>query len=364
MQRRAAAVYFALFLVISAGAYAYTGVAQKPHVDVEGPSYAEGGQFSVGDRTYTVNAIAETESDGETTFVGNLTWRDSDATYTATLENNTTVSWRTVSWDGQPISTATLDEGSTVRYNGSGHRVALNASASPPTMTLLNESDPSINDTYQVGDTLSLRSGETLVLSGTLTGVSSSQATLSWSDDYRVSIPNTTNPTTVSLEQDFNLTRRLSTDPAVYNTTVTIDGVEYVTYRANDTNRRLATYLPEPEIRTLQQGDTLLYDGNETTVGNISAEAAPLRWSGERVKMVDLAEGGLVLNNQSYLVHFPDAGSVQILENTTATWNTYQEDLDTIANYNERMAGLWGVSILSLLAAVILLGAAYLPVKD
>lgn len=58
MQRRAAAVYFALFVVLGAGAYTYMQVGMsQPAVEIEGPTYAEGDEFTAGGQAYTVGAL-------------------------------------------------------------------------------------------------------------------------------------------------------------------------------------------------------------------------------------------------------------------------------------------------------------------
>lgn len=366
MQRRAAAIYIALFLVIGAGAYAYTGVAEKPHVELDAPTYETGDQLTVDGRTYAVNAIAESGGGGEATIVGNLTWTDPDATYTAEIENNTTVSSQVVSWDGQDIRETVLESGATVRYNGSVHTVSVNTSVSPATMTLTRVTNASIADTFELGGTVTLYVDGEFLPDMTLVDISEDAATLSPGAEYHVQVPNETDPTSVSMVQQLNVTRFLVTDPAVYNQTSTIEGVEYVTYKANDTNRRLDTYLPEPSVTSFDEGDTLVYEGTEATIGNISQTLVPLSWTDTRENEIDLVEGAsLTLNDQPYFVHFPGASSVQIIDNSTdATWDAYQSDLRTIDNYNERMAGLWGVAILAFFAAFIMVLGAYIPVKD
>lgn len=62
MQRRAAAVYFVLFVVVGAGAYGMLGVVSEPTVRLDGPTYGEGEQFSVGGTTYTVDSIGDGEA--------------------------------------------------------------------------------------------------------------------------------------------------------------------------------------------------------------------------------------------------------------------------------------------------------------
>jgi hypothetical protein len=66
MQRRAAAVYFILFVVVGAGAYGFLGVISQPPVDLDGPTYGSGDEFSAGGVTYTVASIGDGE--GELSF--------------------------------------------------------------------------------------------------------------------------------------------------------------------------------------------------------------------------------------------------------------------------------------------------------
>ncbi|QSG13231.1 putative membrane protein [Halapricum desulfuricans] len=357
MQRRAAAVYFVLFAVVSAGAYTYVGMAERPQVDLSGETYAEGETLTVGDRTYTVASVGDSS--------GELTWTDPDATYTATLQNDSTVSWQVVSWDGQRVDRVTVPNGSTVTFGDRDHRLLLNASTDPPTLRLEAVENSSINTTFERGETLSFEYDDQYVPDGTITNVTSDEATASWGSAYLVSIPNETDPATASLIQQQNVTRLLLTDDAVEDSLGTApDGTRYVQYR-NGTQQPLAAYLPEPETRTLAEGETLTYEGNETTVGNITRSTLPLNRTGPRTIGVGLSAGQSVnLDGQSYFVHIPDSGTVQLAPNTTETREAYRDSQAQIDVYQERKAGLWGVTILSSFAAVLLLGLAYLPNKD
>ena len=93
MQRRAAAVYFVLFVLLGAGAYGFMQVGMsEPTVDLDGPTYAEGDELTVGDRTYTVDSVSTEEGDvarfdGDT----DLVWFNESRRGTATLENGSTV---------------------------------------------------------------------------------------------------------------------------------------------------------------------------------------------------------------------------------------------------------------------------------
>jgi len=96
MQRRAAAVYFVLFVLVGAGAYGFIQVGMsQPTVDLDGQSYAEGDELTVGDRTYTVDTI-ETEEGEVAQYAGeaDLVWFNESNRETATLENGSTVTYQ------------------------------------------------------------------------------------------------------------------------------------------------------------------------------------------------------------------------------------------------------------------------------
>lgn len=61
MQRRTAAIYFALFVVVGAGAYGLLGIMSQPAVSLDGPTYGQGDQLSAGGVTYTVDSVGDGE---------------------------------------------------------------------------------------------------------------------------------------------------------------------------------------------------------------------------------------------------------------------------------------------------------------
>jgi hypothetical protein len=93
MQRRAAAVYFVLFVLVGAGAYGFIQVGMsEPTVDLDGPTYTEGDDLTVGNRTYTVDSVS-TEDGDVARFAGDadLVWFNESRRGTATLENGSTI---------------------------------------------------------------------------------------------------------------------------------------------------------------------------------------------------------------------------------------------------------------------------------
>jgi hypothetical protein len=278
------------------------------------------------------------------------------------LDNASTVSPVDVVWDGMQRFEVTVEAGTDIRHDGGQYSVSVNASA--PSVTLTNTANASMNSTYEQGDSFDYEGNE-----ATVTSISSNAVTLVWGDDYRVDIPNVTNmenvstPPNVTMVQERNVTALAVQDPALYNETVTIDGVDYVTYRDNDTNVRVVEYFGPLDTATFEVGDTLTYQGNETTIDSITVDAVTLTWPGQETNTIDLAEGGeFTVQGTQYFTHFPDADSAQILP-SDQYWEEYQQDNAQISAYNERKAGLWGITELSLLAAIILLGTAFLPVR-
>ena len=353
MQRRATAIYVALFLVVGAGAYGFMGLTEEPTVSLTGEAYSAGDTLTVQGQTYTVASV-----DGSGSGSGELSRTVPAAHFSATLDNGTTVSPLSVSWDSQSARwSSTLADGDEITSDGTAYRVSVNTSVEPPTASLTVLEGDGDNATVEAGDTLAYQGNET-----TVTAIESGAVTLTWGEPYLVSIPNASDPGAVTFVQQFDVDTRLANDPDVYDETVSIDGVESVVRRADNSTVPLATYLPEPDTATVEEGAILTYEGTDATIGNITAETVPLSWTAERTETIRFAEGAnITLADQPYFTHFPDSSSVQILPQDS--YDTYQQQLEEIDYYGERMLGLWGVVILSLVGAILLLGLAYLPVK-
>jgi hypothetical protein len=179
--------------------------------------------------------------------------------------------------------------------------------------------------------------------------------------EWTVVIENGSDVSSFTLEESFNVSRMLAEDDAVQNETVDYQGEPHVVYRENNSLVPLSEYLPEPETASFSEGDTFPYEGNDATVSNVNSEEVTLSWNSPTTNEIELDNGGNVtLNGQTTLVHFPNANEVQI----TQEFDRYQRAQDRKDYFHERKDGLWGVSLVSLMTAVILLGSAYMPVKD
>ncbi|WP_458187781.1 hypothetical protein [Haladaptatus sp. NG-WS-4] len=269
MQRRAAGIYIAVFLVIAAGAYSLIGVAQEPTVSIENPDKTlseQGQKLSVDGRQYNVTSLGEGSA--------KVAWTNQSATYTAALENNSTV-----------------EQGNTT---------------------------------------------------------------------FRLLIPNTSSPSKATLREVQNLSNNTQT--------VQQDGQTYVVVNGSDGNKSLVPVdeykrqqFGEPETRTLRTGNNFQYENNSTTVSNISKESVTLEWTAPKTTETSISDGGQVdlgPNNQTYVAH-SEGGKMLLSQDVKA----YTDQKQEIAHFQERIAGLWGVSILSFLAAALLAMMAYLPFK-
>lgn len=207
---------------------------------------------------------------------------------------------------------------------------------------------------------------------GTLTRVNESSVyTVTMANDttvdldnrtYRVDIPNTSDPDEFTLREEFALGENV--------TNITQDDTEYIVLNGSDGNRTLVPrdeyerqQFGEPDVRTYAENDTLDYQGNETTVTNVTADAAQLQYVAPATVETSLSNGANVTlgpnDGTEYLVYFPESGVVQL----SPDLDGYAEQTAEIDQFDERIAGLWGVVIMSAVTVVLLVGLAFLPNK-
>jgi hypothetical protein len=284
MQRRAAAIYVAFFIVLGAASYSVIATATAPTVEFDNPDHrlAQGDDFGVQDRQYTVTTISAELSGGggghggaaSVTRSGQLSWTNDSSRYTATWEHN-----------------------STITYEGT---------------------------------------------------------------DYLVLVEDADDPTTVTLQESINRAARLQNDSTVNDQLVTVNGTDYVVRERGD-NRTLipaSEYFPAPATTQYAEGDGLQYQGNASTVADVSSSGATLAWTAPRTNTVEVSnEANVTLNGQRYFAYFPD-NSTLVLE---SDYGVYEQQTAEIDTYHDHVDGLWGVSIVSFATAILLLGMAYMP---
>ena len=111
MQRRAAAIYVAFFLVVGAASYSLIATAAEPTIGFENPEYelSQGDTFEIGGQQYTASTVETTveESSGgghgggggaTVSHSATFAWTNESALYTQTWENNTTVTYEDEEW--------------------------------------------------------------------------------------------------------------------------------------------------------------------------------------------------------------------------------------------------------------------------
>ena len=433
MQRRAAAVYFVLFVALAGGAYAYIEVgATQPEITLDGPTYEQGDTLSVDGRTYTVSAVeAESGSEGGFERVGELTWFNESNIASADIENDSTIQYQdtyrvsiaadasrsftlvnvdnesdsldlyvgerlqylpenttttidSVSSSGATLTwsdSATLSNNSTVQYQDGSYRlVTSNASES---FTLLNDGNgtAAVNGTtFAVGDGYEYQPpNTTATIDATVESVTASNATVGWSfsetltdgqeitfrDEYTTFIANDSNTSSLTLTRQRNFTNVLEGDQRVENETLTRGDTEYVRFTDGSTTP-VDEYISEPYSKSFVLNDTFFYLSENTTVelSSVAPAAATVTWPNPTDETVELAPGGNVtLNGQAYFAHFTSNSSVQVLP-AGEYYDEYTSDQADIDAYDQRINGLWGIVILSLLSSIVLVAAAYLPNKS
>ncbi|WP_423750956.1 hypothetical protein [Salinirarus marinus] len=210
----------------------------------------------------------------------------------------------------------------------------------------------------------------TLTRSGTIAWTNqSARYTESWDnnstvtvqgEDYRVLVENAPDPTSFVLQETVNRTRILQEDPAVRNETVTQNGTEYVVEEENGnlTLTPAADYFPVPEETSYAEGDRLQYNDNATTVDAVTNSSVTLAWNAPRQNTVDVGDqANVTLSGQTYLAYFPDNSTLVLTQN----FESYDRQTEVIDTYQTHVNGLWGISIVSFLTAIVLLGMAYMP---
>lgn len=195
--------------------------------------------------------------------------------------------------------------------------------------------------------------------SATYTNTWENNSTVTLGNDvtYRVLIPNASDVSSFTLREVQN----------VSEPTITRNGTTYVVLQDGQ-NRTLVPvdqYLPAPETRQFNEGQTFQHQGNRTTISDVTADAATLTWTAPRTNTVQFSEGGVAtLNGNQYVAHFATDGQGNPVLQLSADPSAYREQTAAISEFRERIKGLWAVSIFSALASIFLIMFAYLPAKS
>lgn len=284
MQRRAAAIYVAFFLVLGVASYSLIATAEAPTIGFENPEHSleEGDTFSIDGQQYTATTVS-TEVEEESSDHGGTT---------VTVTRTAAFAWTNQS----ALYTETWDNGSTVTYNG---------------------------------------------------------------DQWDVVIPNASDPTSATLRESIDRAGILANDTNADNETVTRDGQAYVIVTENGSSTLVpaSEYFPTPDTQQLSESQTLDYNGNQTRV-DVASDAVTLSWNAPRENSVQVGDqANVTLGGQTYLAFFETNESVVL----TQDFESYRAQNDDIDQFTEQKNGLWGITIVSGLTIVFLIGMAFLP---
>lgn len=202
MQRRAVAVSVVFFVLVATASYALIATAEEPTITLEDADYelAEGEEFTVGDRTYTVAEIEETEDeeDGSMTFEGTLEWIEEDVEMTEIWADGDTVELDGTDWEVQTDSDA--DEPTSFTLEAVVDRQAIledDPAASNETVEQDGEEFVVVDDAgsqelvpvdeyFDDPQTTSFSEGDSFTYDGqtvTVTEVTANDVTISWTED-------------------------------------------------------------------------------------------------------------------------------------------------------------------------------------
>jgi hypothetical protein len=331
MQRRAAAIYVVFFVLVAIGAYSLTTVAQAPSVSVEGQNYSQGDTFPAGGTEWTVNV-----NEGE----GNVSTVNESARFMASIANNSSL----VFADGayRPVP------------NGSGGGAGTGTGSPSPSATGTPGTAGTSLPTGETADNDSATRFRVVIPNTTAGNASGANASAGNASG------NATNVSSFTLRQQFQTNERLRNDSSVADVALTGEnGTQYVRYR-NGTTQPLDEYLPEPEVRNVSVGDSFPYKNNSTTVEGINTSGVTLAWEGRLTRSQDFEEGtNVTLGGTTYVAQFPTNSTVTLSQNVSG----YQAEQAALTRFNNRILGLWGVVIISLFAAILIVALAYMPVR-
>lgn len=175
---------------------------------------------------------------------------------------------------------------------------------------------------------------------------------------YNVSIEAAADPSSFALVEEFAVESILANDSAVENQTYTAgDGTQFVRY-ANGTTQPVDEYLPDPNRETFSEGDTIQQAGNAKNVANVTNESVVVTWESEEEQSLALAPGeNVTVDDTQYVATFPSSDTVKLSEDVAG----YQAYADNVQYFQQRLSGLYYVTIFSLGAAFLLAALAFLP---
>ncbi len=212
----------------------------------------------------------------------------------------------------------------------------------------------------------------------TVNAVTNDFAELEWVDASTLKTEKWEESDTITIGESEYLVNSVSPDPSLSTfvlteirpigdvETVTIDSTKYVILQTDQENPVKpilvleeeylnSTYGPPNEIE-LSIGDTIEYDSKPTLITEISEQVITVSWSSPKTTTLAISEGDIIDSNGiSYVAHFEN-----YMLYLSSDVNDYERQTNVIQKFQERINGLWGISILGSLGSILLLSMAYL----
>jgi hypothetical protein len=133
--------------------------------------------------------------------------------------------------------------------------------------------------------------------------------------------------------------------------------VAVTSYIANSSNESIQTI-------GYAEGDSFERNGNETTFASVSNSTVVLEWTAPRTNELSAAnDQNITLNGEPHVVHFESNDTVRLGQSAAAR-EQLQEAKRTQDRFKERINGVWGITLGSGTALVLLVALAFLPRKE
>ena len=353
MQRRAAAIYVVFFVVIAIGAFSLLTVAEEPDVSVEGENYSSGDTLDIGDQAWTVNV---SEGSGELSRV------NESVRFTTSFANNSTLLFRNGTYRPAPdgsggggaAGTTSPGANGTTDTNASSTGDANDSAGTRFRVVIANPSGGNTSAGNASAGNASAGSTTTGNASANASAGNESAGNASGTDTSAANV------TSFTLRETFAIEDLLAADPNVTDATLTdANGTRFVRYQ-NGTIQPLDGYLPPRETRNVSVGDSFPYRNNSTTVVGVNTSGVTLAQEGNRTETIELpAQENVTVGNTTYVPGFPSDDVLSLSADPAG----FQDQQDAVTEFNDRILGLWGIVVLSMLTAILLTGLAYLPVR-
>lgn len=133
--------------------------------------------------------------------------------------------------------------------------------------------------------------------------------------------------------------------------------VPVTSYIANSSNESVQTI-------EYAAGDSFERNGNETTFASVSNTTVVLEWTAPRTnELAATNHQNISLNGEPHVVHFENNDTVRLGQGAAAQ-EQLQEAQRTHDRFKERINGVWGITLGSGTALVLLVALAFLPRKE